>query len=89
MWRASPGVVCAYPCVGHVTTRHRETSGVALLAGRVVCAARSAFLSPHNTAPMFGELLSPRVVALYSCTYERFYVVRHLRAPECWRAWLG
>lgn len=32
----------------------------------MVCAARPAVLSPHLLPHVFGELLSPRVVALYS-----------------------
>lgn len=37
-----------------------------------MCAARPAVFSPRNTAPMFGELLSPRVVALYSFPMRDF-----------------
>lgn len=37
-----------------------------------MCAARPAVFSPRNTAPMFGELLSTRVVALYSFPMRDF-----------------
>lgn len=49
MWRVSPGVVCAYPRVGHVTACHRGASGVVLLAGVSggVCRSPQHFSRPQ------------------------------------------
>lgn len=60
MWRASPGVVCAYSCVGHVTVRRLGTRGVVLLAGRVVlCAARPAVFRPTTRHPCLVRFCLP------------------------------
>lgn len=74
-WRCLRVSLCR-PCDG-VPPGREWCCSVDVVSGVMRATHHVAFLA---LVLLFGELLSPHVGALYSGTYERFYVARYPRA---------